>query len=365
MTNPLFDLDSLGQSVWYDNISRDLVTEGGLARLVGDFGVRGVTSNPTIFAKAIETSALYDDVVRAHPGESAEVVFWDLARSDVQGAADILRPIYDEAHAGDGYVSLEVSPRLANDTAPTTSAAAENFAAVDRPNLMIKIPGTLAGLPAIEDSIASGINVNVTLLFAVERHMQAADAYIAGLERAAAAGRDLSRIASVASFFVSRVDTLVDSLLERDGSAAALALRGTAAVANAKLAYAAFQERFAGERWEALAAKGAQMQRPLWASTSTKNPAYSDVKYVEELVGPTTVNTMPQQTIDAFADHGKAVETITADVDGARDVMERLAAVGIDMVEVTEQLEEEGVAAFAKSFDELLATIEKKQAVLA
>ena len=326
--------------------------------------MRGVTSNPSIFEKAVAGSSQYDDVVTASPSDDAEAAFFDLAVRDIADACDVLAPVYADSDAVDGYVSMEVSPRLARDTTGTVQQADRLFARIDRPNVMIKIPGTVEGLPAIEESVAQGVSVNVTLLFAVDRHMAAADAYIAGLERALDAGRDVARIASVASFFVSRVDSLVDAELDAIGSPEALALRGRAAVANAKLAYAAFTEKFRGPRWESLAAAGARVQRPLWASTSTKNPAYPDTLYVDELIGPDTVNTMPHATVDAFADHGTAAVTLTAGLDEAKAHMDALASLGVDMTKVTDQLEQEGVDAFVTSYEQLLATIAEKQATL-
>lgn len=366
MANALESLFPLGTSVWYDNISRELLTNGALEALVRERAVRGVTSNPTIFDKALSGSEHYDDQIRTSGADDPEAIFFELAISDIQSACDVLYPVYKAGGScGDGYVSMEVSPRLARDTTATIRQAAELHGRIGRPNLYIKIPGTVEGLPAIEESIASGISVNVTLLFAVERHMDAAEAYVAGLERALDEGRDIGAISSVASFFVSRVDTLVDRLLEEIGTEQALSLRGKAAVANAKLAFDAFRRKFRGERWAALAARGANLQRPLWASTSTKNPDYDDTLYVENLVGPHTVNTMPQVTIDAMADHGEVSgPTLTQGLDESKQVMDDLASLGIDMRAVCEQLEDEGVKAFADSWEQLLTTVAERRRTL-
>ncbi|MCC7075920.1 MAG: transaldolase [Acidimicrobiia bacterium] len=366
MSNPLESLFPLGTSVWYDNISRDLLDAGGLTTLVRERCVRGVTSNPTIFDKAVTASKAYDEQIRTSHETDPEAIFFELAVSDIQRACDVLLDVHRSGSScGDGYVSMEVSPRLARDTAGTIRQAAELHSRIDRPNLYVKIPGTAEGLPAIEESIANGISINVTLLFAVDRHMQAAEAYVAGLERALDAGRDIGRISSVASFFVSRVDTLVDKMLEEDGSEAALALRGQAAIANAKIAFEAFRAKFRGERWATLAARGANLQRPLWASTSTKNPAYDDTRYVVELVGPHTVNTIPQVTIDAVADHGRiTTTTVLTHLDEAKRVMDDLAGVGVDMAAVCAQLEDEGVKAFAESWEQLLETVGTRRSEL-
>ncbi|MGH2583887.1 MAG: transaldolase, partial [Dehalococcoidia bacterium] len=317
---------------------------------------------PTIFEKAITGSADYDDAVQrmSLAGFDAGAIYEALAVEDIAAAADVLRPVYDATNGADGFVSLEVSPTLANDTAGTVATAQRLFAALGRPNVMIKIPGTAAGVPAIAQSIAAGVNVNITLLFSVASYEAIALAYIEGLERRVAAGEDISRIRSVASFFVSRVDTAVDKALEsvEDGAA----LLGRVAIANAKVAYARYQQLFSGPRWAALAAKGARVQRPLWASTGTKNAAYSDVMYVEELIGPDTINTMPVATLDAFLDHGTVAPTLTRDLDGARAVLASLAARGVDLDAVTARLLEDGVDAFARSFVTLLGAIEAKRA---
>ncbi len=356
---PLAELTALGQSVWLDYIRRDLLESGQLAQMIEEFSIRGETSNPTIFDKAIADTNLYDTEVGHDSSDDPETIFFNLAIADIQSACDIFSKVFSDTGGSDGFVSLEVSPRLAYQTDKTHEQAKQLWGRVDRPNLMVKIPGTEAGIPAIEATIAVGVNVNVTLLFSVERHMEAADAYVRGLERANETGIDLSTINSVASFFVSRVDTLVDKQLDDLG--AANDLRGLAAVANAKIAYQAALEKFSGPRWEALAAQGAKAQRPLWASTSTKNPAYSDVKYVADLIGPGTVNTVPEKTIHDFADHGVAVDTLGKDVDGAYAEMGRLAEAGIVMDDVTAQLESEGVDSFTASYEELLAAITAKR----
>lgn len=373
-SNKIGDLyEKHGQSLWYDNIARDLLENGAIQALV-DEGVRGLTSNPSIFQKAITGGTAYDDQIRAlaTQGRSPQEIYEALAIDDIRRAADMLRPIYESSAGVDGYVSLEVSPLLANDTQGTIAEAARLWQAVDRPNLMIKIPATEAGLPAIAQSLAEGINVNVTLIFSREMYSWVIDAYLAGLRRRAESGQDVSRIASVASFFVSRVDTLVDDLLDRRIAAASdpaqkkrlEALKGRTAIANAKLAYQLFRQKFSGAMWEALAAQGARVQRPLWASTSTKNPTYSDVLYVDNLIGPYTINTAPPETIAAFRDHGVLADTLEADVEGAQRVMDELAAIGIDMGAVTAQLLEEGIDKFTKPFLSLLEAIGQKAKML-
>jgi transaldolase len=360
--NPLHELSAHGQSVWIDFLSRPFVRDGDLAALV-EQGVHGVTSNPTIFQGAIADGDAYDEQLREvlkHERDPKEV-FLALAVEDIRGACDILRPTWDKVggNARDGWVSFEVDPRLAHDTQETIEEAARLHELVDRPNLFIKIPATREGLPAIEETIAAGIPVNVTLIFALQRHREVAEAYIRGVERLAEAGGDLSTMASVASFFVSRVDTEADKRLDELGGHDEL--KGKLAIANAKLAYQTYLEVFAGERWEALKAKGATAQRCLWASTSTKNPAYRDVIYVEELIGPETVNTMPRETVEAFVDHGKVDDTLLRDVDGARAVLEAFADAGIDYDDVVATLEREGVEKFAKSFEQLFADVEAKR----
>ncbi len=373
--NPLRELNRFGQSVWYDNVARGLIKDGTIKRLIEEDGVTGLTSNPTIFEKAITGSADYDDALRrlTSAGKDPYQTYEAVAVEDIQAVADLLRPVYDRTGALDGYACLEVAPTLANDTEATITDARRLWRELGRPNVMIKVPGTEAGLPAIEALIGEGINVNVTLLFDVDNYARVANAYIAGLERAVAAGRDLSRIASVASFFVSRVDTAVDNQIEaklktlpdRAPERERLAgLLGKAAIANAKIAYQRFEQIFAEERFARLKAKGAQLQRPLWASTSTKNPAYRDVMYVEELIGPHTVNTMPTQTLEAFRDHGRVERTLDRDVEGARRVWQELGEVGIDLKAVTRQLQIDGVRLFAESFDSLVKSVAgKRQAV--
>jgi len=362
--NPLVILGQLGQSPWYDYITRDLVTGGGLARLIRDDGLLGMTSNPTIFEKAVAGSALYDDDISRLSGDGldAKAVFETLAVADVQGACDLFAPVYHRSSGRDGLVSLEVDPTLAHDTEATVAEARRLWAAVDRPNAMIKIPGTLAGLPAITRTLADGINVNVTLLFSVSRHEQVIEAFLSGLEARVRSGHPVDRLASVASFFVSRLDGKVDAALDR--AAPGSPLRGTAAIANACQAYATFERAFAGPRWAALEARGAQVQRPLWASTSTKDPAYPDTYYVEALIGRHTVNTLPPATFDAYRDHGHPVLRIHEGVAQAPGRLAALQAAGIDLDSVTAALEAEGVDSFARSYTELLAGIEAKASTL-
>ena len=366
--NPLLQLQELGQSPWCDSVSRGLIA-GDLGRWIRAGEITGVTSNPTIFEKAIDGSDEYDEDLRglARAGKSASEVFDALAVQDIRATADLLRPIYERTGRGDGYVSLEVSPKIAYDTAAQLEEARRLFKLIGRENAFIKIPGTPQGIPAFEQAIAEGLNINVTLLFSIESYEQVARAYMSGLEKRLAAGKPIDHVASVASFFVSRVDTAVDAQLEQRigaGETELSDLLGKAAIANAKLAYESFKKLFAGPRWQALAAKGATLQRPLWGSTSTKNPRYSDVMYVDELIGPYTVNTMPPATIEAFRDHGKLGLTLEQDLDGARDAFRRLAEVGIELDAVTRKLQEDGVAAFGKSFDELIEAIERKRAVV-
>jgi transaldolase len=360
----LHQLSALGQSVWVDSLSREWLETGELARMMEEDSVVGVTSNPTIFQKAMAEGGWYDDQLRdvLETEDDPEEIFLQLAVRDIQDACDLLRPIWDEGRGQDGYVSLEVFPRLASDTEGTIEQATRFHEWVDRPNLHVKIPATKEGLPAIEEMIARGRNINVTLIFSLDRHAEVAEAYIKGLERLVAAGGDPSRVASVASFFVSRVDTEADRRLDEDDHPE---LNGKLAIANAKLAYQRYKEIFRGARWEALAAKGATSQRCLWASTSTKNPDYRDVMYVEELIGPETVNTMPKETIQAFQDHGKVELTLERDLDEARAVFRKLAELGIDYDDVTATLEREGVEKFAESFDDLIAGIEEKRKQLA
>jgi len=354
---PLHQLSELGQSVWIDYLSRKFIHDGDLAGLARD-GVVGVTSNPTIFQGAIAEGDAYDEQIKEVSATESEPkeIFLALASDDIRDACDVLRPLHDEDK--DGWVSFEVDPNLAHDTQGTIDEAKRLHALVDRPNLFVKIPATREGLPAIEETIAAGIPVNVTLIFSLERHRAVAEAYIRGLQRLADAGGDLSKVASVASFFVSRVDTEADKRLDEAGHPE---LKGKLAIANAKLAYQAYKEVFSGEAWEALEAKGASKQRCLWASTSTKNPDYRDVIYVEELVGPDTVNTMPRATVEAVLDHAVIRDSLEEDVDGAKQLMKDLEAAGIDYDDVVETLEKEGVQKFADSFKELFADIESKR----
>ncbi len=349
---------SEGQSPWLDNIRRGWLTSGELAGWV-DRGVLGLTSNPSIFQKAIQGSAEYDDQFRESivSGLDIEASYWELVTSDISAALGILRPVYDGSDGLDGYVSVEVDPGLARDAAGTEVAARDLDTRLDAPNLYIKIPATAEGLAPIRQMVAEKRSINVTLIFSLDRYAEVMESYISGLE--AAAG-DLSEISSVASFFISRVDVEVDRRLDEIATPEARALRGKAAIANGKLAYDLFRQTFAGPRWDALVGRGARVQRPLWASTSTKNPAYPDTLYVDELIGPDTVNTLPDNTLEAFEDRGTVARTIDVDVDGARATIASLAALGIHMNEVTQKLEDEGVAAFEKSFDELLGVLGEK-----
>jgi len=367
--NPLRGLGELGQSVWLDYIRRDLVQSGELARLVAQDGVRGLTSNPAIFEKAMAGGAEYADAISAaaRANRNAKTVYETLAIEDIRAAADVMMTVFDSSAGADGFVSLEVSPALANDTQGTFAEARRLWRAVARPNLMIKVPGTPAGIPAIRQLIGEGISVNVTLLFACSAYEAAAEAYLSGLEALAASGGKVARTASVASFFVSRIDSAVDALLDARIAAADTAqgqklksLLGEVAIANAKLAYASFTKMRAGERWKKLASAGARPQRLLWASTGTKNPAYSDVLYVEELIGPDTVNTLPPATLDAFRDHGKVRNSLGEDLAGAQAVLAELQHAGISLDEVTGRLLEEGVVLFADAFDKLLAALEAR-----
>jgi len=352
-------LHALGQSIWLDFISRGVIRSGELKALA-DEGLLGVTSNPTIFEKAITAGGDYDDQLTplARAGKSPADIFEALAIKDIQDAADVLRPAYESLEGADGFVSLEVSPKLANDTQASIDEAARLWAAVNRPNVFIKIPGTAAGVPAIRESISRGINVNVTLLFDVDRYEEVANAFVEGLEQRVSAGQPIARVASVASFFVSRVDTAVDALLQ--GRSEHQALLGTAAVDNAKVAYERFERIFAGPRWAALSAKGAHVQRVLWASTSTKNPAYKDTKYVDPLIGPHTINTVPPQTLDAIRERANVRVSIRDGLAEAHAQLEALAQAGVDLRAVAYKLEVDGVAAFAMSYDDLLASIEQK-----
>ncbi len=359
-----------GQSPWLDNLRRDWLRDGTLARFV-ESGVRGVTSNPTIFAKAISGEDDYDEQFDALIAKGTiEDAYWDLVIDDIDHALALLRPVYDECSGTDGFVSLEVAPAIAHDTAGTVAMAQSLHDRIHAPNLFVKVPATAAGVPAIRELIGRGLSINVTLIFGLTRYGEVMEAYLSGLETYAATDPDdLARVASVASFFVSRVDTEIDRRLETlaggdKGDRELLELRGRAAVAQAQVAYQHFEAAFSGPRWEALAAKGAQVQRPLWASTSTKNPAYPDLLYVDTLIGPHTVNTMPEGTIDAFEDHGTVARTVDAESDEAARLLGRLGEVGVDMADVAATLEDEGVHSFAKSFDELIQSLTDKAAAL-
>ena len=365
MANPLQSLASMGQSVWYDNISREVLNDGTLGRLIRDGEVQGVTSNPAIFQKAISGSDAYDDEIRAlrKAGKDWSAVYEGLAVDDIRRGADLLRPVYDRTGGADGYISLEVAPDLAYDTERTVADALRLHALVDRPNLMVKIPATPAGWTAIEECTAQGLCINVTMMFALRHYDGVAEAYLRGLERRLEAGGDIRRIHSVASVFVSRFDVLVDRLLEekvKAGETKAGELLGQSALANAKLTYQSFLRTFSGPRWEKLAAKGANLQRPLWASTSTKNPAYRDVLYAEQLIGPHTVDTMPPQTVDAFRDHGVVARTVDAGVVEAERTVRALAGLGIDLEDVGERLQREGIDLFAEAFTKMLDGLREK-----
>lgn len=350
-----------GQSPWLDNLTRPYLRDGTLARMVAD-GIRGVTANPTIFARAIEGSDAYDDQFRAliSKGGAVPDAYWELVVTDVKDACAVLRPTFDASRGTDGFVSIEVAPELARDTQATAAAARELHQRLALPNAFVKIPATAEGIPAIRTMISEGHSINITLIFSLGRYVEVIDAYLAGLEAFAATGGDLTTVHSVASFFVSRVDTEVDHRLDALATEEVRGLKGKAAVAQAKVAYELFRERFSGERWNDLVALGARVQRPLWASTSTKNPDYADTLYVDDLIGPDTVNTLPEGTIAAFEDHGRLVRTLDAHVDDARETMSRLAAVGIDMDDVGLTLEDHGVASFHQSFQDLLVTLDAK-----
>jgi transaldolase len=369
-TNPLKQLARLGQSVWYDYIRRDLYTGPELSRLIEEDGLAGMTSNPTIFQKAIAETELYDDDVRRAAAEDKEpfAIFDQLAIEDVRRAADVFRPVFDAERGADGFVSIEVGPRLANDTEASIAEAHRLWTACDRPNVMVKIPGTAAGVPAIRRCLADGVNINITLLFSVSRHREVMEAFLSALEERVAAGKPIDNLASVASFFVSRVDTNVDKKLDRiakeeSGARAeeARALRGKAAIANARLAYQAFLEVFRSERFAGLEKKGARIQRPLWASTSTKDPAYPDLYYVEALVAPDTVDTMPPETFAAYRDHGDPAVRIFDELVEANETFRRLSALGIQEADVSRELEVEGVKKFSDSYDSLVKTLAEKE----
>jgi transaldolase/transaldolase/glucose-6-phosphate isomerase len=361
MENRVKRIHSFGQSIWLDFIARSIIKSGELKSLIDVDGVRGVTSNPAIFEKAITGSSDYDDDIRelSDKTEDNEEIFFGVAIKDIQSAADLFKGVYDESKGEDGYVSLEVSPFLALDTDGTIAQAADLWKKVDRKNVMIKIPGTKPGLAAIRQSIAKGININVTLLFGLPRYEEVAEAYIAGLEDHLAAGHQIGHISSVASFFLSRIDVIVDPMLDEKG---APELKGEVAIASAKKAYEIYKRIFSGPRWEKLVAQGAKPQRLLWASTSSKNPAFKDTKYVEALIGPDTVDTVPLETIEAFRDHGIAENTLELDTDKATATLEKLASVGISIDEITQKLEDEGIDKFNKPFEKLLQAIEDQKA---
>jgi transaldolase len=371
MANPLLELQQQGQSVWYDNIDRAQLASGQFKRMLTEDGIQGVTSNPTIFGKSISSGHAYDEQISQliSEGKDTDDIYQAVVIQDIRTVADLLRPVYDRTNGQDGYVSLEVSPDLSHDTDATISEARRFWKMVARPNLMIKIPATTEGIPAIHTAISEGINVNVTLIFSIESYRNVTEAYISGLEARNAQGQDISRIASVASFFVSRVDTLVDQLLEDKIKATSdsaeqqklKALEGKAAIANARLVYQDFKKIFNSPRFESLKHAGAHVQRPLWASTSTKNPAYRDVLYAEELVGPDTVDTMPLETIEKFSDHGKVRYSIEDNLQGSKEELDALEQVGIHYDQVTQQLLDEGVKKFADSFHELFDGIRSKQ----
>lgn len=360
-TNNVKRIHSFGQSIWLDFIDRQIISTGKLQKLIDEDGVRGVTSNPAIFEKAISSSSDYDADIKeaAKTATTTEEIFFEVAVKDIQSAAKLFEGVYNEEPAAlDGYVSLEVSPFLALDAEGTAKQAVELWEKVDRKNVMIKIPGTLPGLKAIRESIAHGININVTLLFGLERYEAVTEAYISGLEDHLAAGHDIAHIASVASFFLSRIDVAVDPLLEEKGLAD---LQGEVAIASAKKAYEIYKRVFSTERWNALAAKGAQPQRLLWASTGSKNPAFKDTKYVEALIGPATVDTVPLETVDAFRDHGIAANTLEDGLDHATEVLEKIKAAGIDIDQITQKLEDEGIEKFNAPFEKLLKAIEAQK----
>lgn len=372
--NPLLELLEQGQSIWLDSIQRRQIQSGELQQLIETAALRGETSNPSIFEKAIVGSSDYDAEISALAAKGLDTlaIYERLTTDDVRAACDVFRPLYDETNGGDGFVSIEVSPRLAHDTQGTIAEAKRLWDTVDRPNLMVKIPGTPEGAPAIQETLYHGLNINITLLFSVNAYEQVIWAYISALERRAQEGKPIDHIASVASFFVSRIDTLADKMLSDAAKAGSdpqryeelRDLQGKIAIANAQIAYEHFKEIFSGERWLALQAQGARVQRPLWASTSTKNPAYRDVMYVETLIGPHTINTLPMDTIKAFAEHGVVARTVDADLPAAHDVVRRFEAAGFSLDTVTDRVLQEGVVKFGESFDQVLAGIEKKLAAI-
>jgi transaldolase len=375
--NPILEIENkYGQSIWMDNLSRNIIESGELKQAIADKGIRGITSNPAIFEKAIAGNQVYDSAIEAgiEAHKSVQEIYEDLVFTDIRNACDIFMPVYQETDGLDGYVSIEVPPNLAKDTASTIREARRYYQTIDRPNLMIKIPGTPEGLPAVEQAISEGMSINVTLLFAVQSYIDTAWAYIRGLEKRAAAGEDISKIASVASFFLSRIDSNIDSRIDSklesaddDAKVKLNNIKGKVAIANAKIAYQKYKEIFGGERWQALAAKGAKVQRLLWASTSTKNPAYSDVMYVDELVGIDTVNTLPPETIDACVDHCHPANRIETDLDKAKQIIDGLkdSAVAIDLDAVMDELLDEGIDKFIKPFESLMSSLETKVKQLA
>ncbi|MFN2238243.1 MAG: transaldolase [Thermoanaerobaculia bacterium] len=368
MSNPLVELGRAGQSIWYDQMERALLESGTLQKLIERDDLRGLTSNPTIFEKAIGGSHDYDDALEglASSGAGRDAIYEALVVEDIGNAADLFSPVWEKTGHVDGYVSLEVSPLLAHDTKRTVEEGRKLAALLARDNVMIKVPATSEGIPAIEELIAAGVSVNVTLIFSRERYEEVIEAYLRGLEQRAANGEPLEKVRSVASFFVSRIDTKADAAIrkaiEQGGDAAELEpLLGKVAIANAKLAYRLFQEKFSGSRWAQLEAKGAHVQRPLWASTGTKDPSYSDVLYIENLIGPDTVNTIPPKTYDAFRDHGKVERTLDRDLKEAERVLERLERAGISLTKITDELTVEGVRSFADSFESLISTIDARR----
>ncbi len=376
-SNPILEIENTyGQSIWMDNLSRDIIESGELKQLIQERGIRGITSNPAIFEKAIAGNKIYDSAIEAgiKAGKSVTEIYEDLVFTDIRNACDIFMPVYEATEGLDGYVSIEVPPNLAKDTASTITEARRYFQTIDRPNLMIKIPGTPEGLPAVEQAISEGINVNVTLLFSVQSYIDTAWAYIRGLETRAAAGEDISKIASVASFFLSRIDSNIDGRIDQKLESADAktkdklnSIKGKVAIANAKIAYQKYKEIFGSDRWQALAAQGAKVQRLLWASTSTKNPEYSDVMYVDELVGTDTVNTLPPATIDACADHCDPANRIESNIEAAQKVIADLQAeeVNIDLDAVMDELLSEGIDKFIKPFESLMSSLESKVQQLA
>ena len=371
--NPLIELQKYGQSFWYDNISREIINSGELERMIKEEGLRGVTSNPSIFQKAISSGNTYDEQIKAaleqNPDISEKDIFFELAIKDITDACDILMGVYEETDGEDGFVSIEVDPHFAYETEATIEEATELFKRINRPNLMIKVPSTREGLPAIEELIRRGVNVNVTLLFSVERYDEVIRAYLNGLNKRLSDGNDISKVSSVASFFVSRVDTLVDKLLDsiiqesqdEQTKKKAESLKGKTAVANAQIAYDLFKKDFASETFFKLKTKGAKIQRLLFGSTSTKNPSYSDILYVQELIGPGTVNTMPDATWKAFKDHGKPMRTIDSDIEKAKSIIRDVESLGISIKDVTEELEREGVRLFQESFDAIIKLLKEKK----